>query len=202
MDLDAIHVQFHSEPEIKCHIVPTVPVSQMGVKFCLFLSWHLFHRLPISVSRSLILGPPSPSHCCPSFLVPHASSFCSHLLQWAGREFSERGLEQDAHWNPAGSHNRRLTRVLGTQPYDFTVFLRAQPPPQCPLQIWVCSVLCPPLIPLGLPQCPSSLHFSRKCLSSEFDNNTQTPYLAFPPFNFPATLSHLGLILGPPPMVI
>lgn len=90
--------------------------------------------------------------------------------------------------NPAGFHNCRLTRILRTQPYDFTVLLRAQPLPRCPLQIWVCSVLCPPLIPLGLPQCLSSLHFSHKCLSSEINNNMQTPYLAFPHFNFPVSL--------------
>lgn len=26
MDLQAIHVQFNSEPEVKCHTVPTIPV--------------------------------------------------------------------------------------------------------------------------------------------------------------------------------
>lgn len=92
--------------------------------------------------------------------------------------------------NPVGSHHRWLTRVLKTQSCDFTVLLRAQPLPQCPLQIWVCSVLCPLLIPLGLPQCLSSLHFSHKCLffPPEVNNYSQTPYLTFPPFNFPATL--------------
>lgn len=160
MDLNAIHVQFHSEPEVKCHIVPTVPVWQTGVKFCLFLSWHLFHRLPSQSAETPFLGPPPSVPAVHPFLSPTPPH--SAAISWAdraGREFSERGLEQDAHWNPEGFHNRRLTRVLGTQPYDFTVLLRAQPPPQYPLQIWVCSVLCPPLISLGLPQYLSSLHF-------------------------------------------
>lgn len=80
MDLNAIHVQFNYEPEVKCHTVPTVPVSQTGVKFCLFLSWHLFHRLPISVSRNHILGPTTPPQsllsilsCPPCFLILQSS---------------------------------------------------------------------------------------------------------------------------------
>lgn len=42
-----------------------------------------------SVETHFLGPPPLLSHCCPSFPVPDASSFCSHLLQWPGREFSE-----------------------------------------------------------------------------------------------------------------